>query len=257
MKIGIVAALPQETKTLLPAAVKPLQTYSLGANAWVIAAGAGADNAARAAQWLLANGAEALLSWGLASGLNPALPACSVLLPQRIKVDRDSRLPGKPPSLQYLTVDKNWRRALLDRLQAEFSPCSEDMLHCDHGVGGKQAKQDFHRQSAVCATDSCSAAVGWVARQAGVPFAVIRVVADPGSMSFPQVLPRVINANGRISLAKLLPALVLRPQDGGLLLKLALHSRAGLATLRRLANTLHADFAGESRLVAEVIPQSG
>ncbi|HEX7025731.1 MAG TPA: hypothetical protein VF268_00675, partial [Gammaproteobacteria bacterium] len=96
MKIGIVAASPQEIKTLLPAAVKPLQTYSLGANAWLIAAGIGTENAIRAAEWMVTNGAEALLSWGLASGINPVLPAGTVLLPQRIRLERDSRLPGKP-----------------------------------------------------------------------------------------------------------------------------------------------------------------
>lgn len=256
MTIGIVTTFPQETKTLLPAAVKPLQTYSLGANAWVIAAGMGVENATRASEWLLANGASALLSWGLASGLNPGLPAGSVLLPQRIRVDQ--ALPGKkPPNLQYLATDKSWRRWLLGRLQTDFLVSSGDMLCCDRLSTGKNAKQDLYEASGAGAVDMSSAAVGWVARQAGLPFAVLRVVADPAGLALPRPLQRAMDTQGRVSLARLMPALLLRPQDCGLLLKFGRHSRAGLATLRRLAGTLHADFAPETPEIAEILPQSG
>lgn len=257
MKIGIVTASLRETKTLLPAAVKLLQTYSLGPDAWVIAAGMGVDNAIRAAEWLLSNGADALLSWGLASGLNPVLPAGSVLLPPRIKVDRDCRLPGKSPNLQYVTTDKSWRLSLLARLQPGFSVCCEDMLHSDRLITGKNAKQLLYQQSAPAAVDMASAAVGWVARQSGIPFVAARVVADPGDMVLPPALQRAFDGQGRFSPVKLLPALLLRPQDGGLLLKFALHSRTGLATLRRLAGTLQADFAPEKPVMAEALPPSG
>lgn len=256
MKIGIVAALPQEIKTLLPAAVKPLQTYSLGANAWLIAAGIGTENGIRAAEWLLANGADALLSWGLASGINPALPAGTVLLPQRIRLDRDSRLPGKPANLQYLTVDKHWRRALQTRLQADFVVSDDDVLHVEDWVAGRNAKPMLYQQSAVSAADMGSAAVGWVARQAGLPFAVIRVIADAGNSALPKELPRLLDQHGKVSSAKLLPALLLRPQDGGLLLKLPLHARAGLRMLGRLADLLRADFSTpEKPAIAAGVPQ--
>lgn len=257
MKIGIVAASPQETKALLPAAVKPLQTYSLGANAWVIAAGTGVENAIRASEWLLANGADALLSWGLASGVNPVLPAGTVLLPQRIKVERDSRLPGKPANLQYLTADKSWRKSLQARLRTDFIVSDDDMLHVEEWITGRDAKQLLYLRSAVSAVDMESAAVGWVARQAGIPFMAMRVIADPGSAPLPKALPRLLDGYGRVSPVKLLPALLLRPQDCGLLLKLPIHARAGLATLCRLAGALHGDYAPEQPVTAGVVPESG
>jgi adenosylhomocysteine nucleosidase len=258
MKIGIVAASPQEIKTLLPAAVKPLQTYSLGANAWLIAAGIGTENAIRAAEWMVTNGAEALLSWGLASVINPVLPAGTVLLPQRIRLERDSRLPGKPANLQYLMADKHWRKVLQARLQAGFMVSDDDILHVEDWVAGRNAKPMLYQQSAVSAADMVSAAVGWVARRAGIPFAVVRVIADAGGCPLPKALPRLLDDQGKISSAKLLPALLLRPQDGDLLLKLPWHARAGLKALRRLADSLRADFSPpEKPMIADAAPESG
>jgi adenosylhomocysteine nucleosidase len=258
MTVGIVTASPREAATLLTAPVKPLQTYSLGADAWVIAAGTGMENALRASEWLLANGATALLSWGLASGLNPGLPAGSVLLPQRVRIDPDSRLPGKKPSnLQYLTTDKNWRRGLLTRLQADFLVSSGDVLYCDRWLTDKNAKQALYQLSSASAMDMSSMAVGWAAREAGIPFAVLRVVADPAGLALPRTLPRAMDSYGRISPARLIPGLLLRPHDCGSLLKFGRRSRAGLAALRRLAGTLQADFAPEPQATAEAVPQSG
>lgn len=258
MTVGIVTTLPREAATLLTATVKPLQTYSLGADAWVIAAGMGMENALRASEWLLANGAKALLSWGLASGLNPGLPAGSVLLPQRIRIDPDSRLPGKkPPNLQYLATDKHWRRSLLTRLQADFQVSSGDMLYCDRWPTGKHAKQALYQATSASAADMSSMAVGWAAREAGIPFAVLRVVADPAGLALPRTLPRAMDVYGRLSPAGLVPGLLLRPRDGGLMLKFGRRSRAGLAALRRLAGALQADFVPEPQPVAEVVPQSG
>lgn len=255
MTIGIVTALPKETKTLLKGEVKLLQTYSLGANALVIAAGTGLENAIRASEWLLANGAQALLSWGVASGLNPDLPSGSVLLPHRVRVNRDYPLPGKSPNLQYLSTDTNWRRWLLTRLQTDFLVSSADMLYCDRLLTGKNAKQPLYEASDAGGADMSSVGVGWVARQAGIPFAVVRVIVDPAGLALPRALPRAMDEQGRISLARLLPALLLRPQDCGSLLKLGLHFRTGLATLRRLAEVVPADFVPEKQVVA--MPQSG
>lgn len=258
MTVGIITSLPREAATLLTATVKPLQTYSVGANAWVIAAGVGMENALRASEWLLANGAKALLSWGLASGLNPGLPAGSVLLPQRIRIEPDSRLPGKkPPNLQYLATDKSWRRSLLTRLQADFQVTSGDMLYCDRWLTDRHAKQALYQATSASAADMSSVAVGWAAREAGIPFAVLRVVADPAGLTLPRTLSRVMDSYGRISPARLIPGLIFRPHDGGSLLKFGRRSRTGLVALRRLAGVLQDDFAPEPAPIAELVPQSG
>jgi adenosylhomocysteine nucleosidase len=238
MKVGIVATLPREAGLLLPKATKPLQAYSFGAG-WLAVAGAGAENATRASERLLANGATALLTWGLAGGLKPGLPAGTVLLPASI--DREA---ASDPATKKAVVDKHWHKFLLGRLQAEFPVCCEPLVQTDFPISSVSDKLSLFQRSGACGVDTESAAVGRVARQAKTPFAVLRVVADAATGCSPQAWQRAVDIHGRLDSAVLLTGLLKRPQDLALFFGFMRDSRRGMAALKLLAEILRAELAG-------------
>ncbi len=65
--IGIVVALPEELPTLALKKIPPSVLNSV----LVICSGAGAENARKAAETLISNGATHLISWGCAAALSP------------------------------------------------------------------------------------------------------------------------------------------------------------------------------------------
>lgn len=237
LKVGIVATLPREAGLLLPKATKPLQAYSFGAG-WLAVAGAGAENATRASERLLANGANALLSWGLAGGLKADLPAGTVLLPVAIDTEAASDPATKKP-----LVDKHWHKSLLGRLQAGFPICCEPLVQTDFPLSNVSDKLSLHQRTGACAADTESAAVGRVARQAKVPFAVLRVVADSAAGCSPQAWRQAVDVHGRLDSAALLTGLLKRPQDLALFFGFMRDSRRGLAALKLLAGTLRGELA--------------
>lgn len=238
LKVGIVAALPREAGLLLPKATKPLQTYSFGAG-WLAVAGTGAENAARASERLLTNGATALLSWGLADGLKSDLPAGTILLPAAIESESGDDSATKKPQ-----VDKRWHKLLLERLQTAFPVCCEPLVQTDFPLHTVDAKRILSQRTGACAADRESVAVGRVARQAKIPFAVLRVVGDSAIGCSPLAWRLAVDPHGRLDAATLLTGLLRRPQDLPLFFRFMLDSRRGLAALERLAATVRSELSG-------------
>ncbi|HZC87472.1 MAG TPA: hypothetical protein VE266_10795, partial [Steroidobacteraceae bacterium] len=82
--LGIVAALAAESRPLGPATRHGVQLATLADGTLLILSGVGSAAAANGARRLLDAGARALLSWGLAGGLDPSLTAGTVVLPREV-----------------------------------------------------------------------------------------------------------------------------------------------------------------------------
>src|SRR5260370_41196824 len=83
-RMGVVAALEAEARTLGPAVPRRDGLSSLGDGALLAVSGMGGALAAHAARHLVDAGAAALMSFGLAGGLDPALSAGTVVLPTAV-----------------------------------------------------------------------------------------------------------------------------------------------------------------------------
>jgi adenosylhomocysteine nucleosidase len=112
---GVVAALAFEARSLgrcRQRAVGP--PCVLGDGSLLCISGVGADNASRAAHELVAAGAQALLSWGVAGALDPALGCGAVLLPAEVL--RPTPASGSAPLQRYPTC-RTWRERIAAALQ--------------------------------------------------------------------------------------------------------------------------------------------
>ncbi|MHB1218900.1 MAG: phosphorylase family protein [Alphaproteobacteria bacterium] len=174
------------------------------------------------AERLIAQGATGIASFGLAGGLDPALAPGALLLPERVI---------GPDGAAYPT-DSTWRRSLEAITGAEQA---STLLGSDTIVATPADKARLFRETGAAAVDMESHAAAAVAAAAKLPFLVVRAVADPAGRAIPRAAMAGLDAEGRTLVLPVILALTKRPGDLPGLLRLAADSRAGFATLRRVA----------------------
>ncbi len=182
--------------------------------------GGGAAGATRAAD-TLAPHVTALLSFGLAGALDSALRAGDLVIPATILDGPES-----------WTADP----ALTARLGG---PTHATMLGGGTILATAWDKAAAQARTGATAIDLESAAVARAAARHGLPFAVLRAIADPAHRSLPRAALVALDPQGRVGLLRVLTAALAEPRTWPALIALgrdAAHARATL--LRRTKDPL-------------------
>ena len=194
-----------------------------------MASGADPARTAAMAERMLAGGAAALMSFGLAGALASDLRSGTILLPRRILGETGGTA----------DVDRAWharqRAALLAR---GIAPVEDDLFGAGLIVARHEAKAALHRRTGAVAVDLESAAAAAVARRFGRPFLALRAVADPADFDLPPAALVGIDADGRTAYLPVLRSVLADPRQIAALVRLAQHTRAALAALARAAATV-------------------
>ncbi|HEY4881673.1 MAG TPA: hypothetical protein VIH80_05790, partial [Steroidobacteraceae bacterium] len=195
----------------------------LGDGSLLCVSGVGADNAARAAHELVAAGADALLSWGVAGALDPALGAGAVLLPAEVL--RATAAAGSV-ALQRYPTSRPWRERVAAALQLHAPASAGALLTSALPVAEAQRKARLFQDTGAVAVDMESAAVAQVAAEHQLPFITLRVIVDTASVCLPGSVMRMIEpAHAARSALWRAWTLASAPQHWGALLQLARASR--------------------------------
>jgi adenosylhomocysteine nucleosidase len=217
MPLGIVSGLALEARRLGRArAASNTET--------IVATGAG-ESAARAAERLVASGAEALMSFGLAGALNPELVSGDLVVAARIvEVTGASH-----------DCDEGWRAHLVAALrQAGVTSRVGALLGSDVVVAEPEEKVACHLESGAQAIDTESHHVARTAAAAGLPFAALRVIVDPQQYRIPASALVAYGDDGVLRPLTLAVEIMRRPTDLPALLALARRSRTALRSLGRV-----------------------
>ena len=224
---GVVAALEAEARTLGPAVRRRDGLSSLGDGALLAVSGMGADLAAPAARRLVEAGASALLSFGLAGGLDPALRAGRVVLPGEV-ISRDG---------VRMQTSSEWRRQLR-RAIADLEPVAGTLLSSAEPVATVEDKALLFRETGAAAVDMESLAIAQVAAAHDLPFMAVRVIVDGAA----DALPRAVAAAGRsgqLSMLRLIGGLAAAPRELVGLIRLSRRYRAATRSLAAVAREAH------------------
>ncbi|MFT9163739.1 MAG: hypothetical protein ABF504_01530 [Komagataeibacter saccharivorans] len=146
---------------------------------------------------LLESGVDALLSFGLAAGLDPALDPGAVVIPQNVMVNGE-RLPAFPALLSWLGADR-------------ADVIGGDLLHSDVIVTAATRKTALFRQTGCVALDMESGVVAEMAAARKVPFAVMRVVCDPADRTLPPAAVVALRPDGRLAVGALTRSILCDP----------------------------------------------
>jgi len=185
---------------------------------WRIAAGGGTlAGAETAAHHLIANGATALISFGLAGGLNPALNPGDLIIPTEVTEAGHSI--SCDPMLTTLLGGADAHHLLAGTAIAAT----------------KAEKQHLFTTTACAAIDLESGAVARVAKAHHLPFAVLRAICDPATRTLPRAALIPLRPDGGINLPRILASLARYPgQLPGLIAVGRDAARARAALVRRV-----------------------
>ena len=205
----------------------------------VACSGGSAERAHAEATRLAAEGAVALVSFGLAGGLAPDLRAGDLLLPEAVRT----------PHGASIATDPRWRERLRTRLE------TGGLRHAGGALAGSERvvatlsdKQALAETTGAVAVDMESHEVAAAAGAAGIPFLVIRAIADPSDRVVPQAALEALRPDGRVRVLATLGGVIRQPGQLITLLRLARDSAAALATLRRVGALGGADLGFDRRI---------
>jgi hopanoid-associated phosphorylase len=193
----------------------------LGEGSLLALSGIGRAAAAAAAQSLIDAGVSALMTFGMAGGLDPALKPGSVVIPCELLASDGARYVANPA----------WRRQVAAAVSPLRAVTEGNLLTSIHAIETPADKAAAFRATGAAAVDMESAAVAAIAAQHNLPFIAVRVIVDTAADMLPRAVVAASKA-GRVRLARLIGGLILAPREIGSLVRLAQRYRIAMRSLR-------------------------
>jgi len=212
--VGVVCALASEARHLGPVAGTLVRVSGMGLAA-----------AARCARSLVDEGATALVSWGMAGGLDPALTPGTIFLPDTVISTAGAALATAGP----------WRERLGAAVIDHHPVHGGRLLTSARAVGSLADKATLFRETGAVAVDMESSAVAEVAQAHQLPFIAVRVIVDGAADALPRAVTAAADSEGHLQIWRLLGALARTPGELGPLLRLAGRYRAANRSLAAVA----------------------
>ena len=225
MASGIVTAMVSEARILAKGPIVPGELIFLPEGAMLLLSGIGANRARVAAQALIEKGATALVSWGSAGGLMPALSPGRLILPERVLAEDQSLYP----------VDPFWHERLYNRLKGYVDPHRGDLAQSTVVLASRSEKAALLLRTGAVAVDMESASIAQVAKEAGIPFMAIRAITDGAEMDIPHGALDSIDEFGRVRLIGLFSFMARHPVELLALVRMGRNFRAAETTLSKVA----------------------
>ena len=170
----------------------------------------------------------AVISFGLAGGLDPALRPGDAIVAREI-IAQGARY----------AVHPRLAAAMIDAVaKTGRAPVSDALVGVDQMAMDVAAKTALRKQTGAAAVDMESHIAAAFAKANRTPFAAVRVVADPATRALPPLAAKAITPDGDIDNGYVTRELIRAPGQIGELIRTGLDSRAAFSTLGRVGPAL-------------------
>ncbi|MBV8777754.1 MAG: phosphorylase [Alphaproteobacteria bacterium] len=174
-----------------------------------------------------ASRAECLVSFGIAGALKPGLRAGDIILSTEV-IDDDRR---------WLSSEA--LRPHIAELASEIGAIEGPVLGAHLAVATRRDKRRAWKETGALAVDMESVVVARAAAALGIPFVVLRAVADPAVRELPPAALVPLSEEGRPALGPVLASVMRQPQQVPTLMALAREARQALQALVAPARALN------------------
>lgn len=190
-----------------------------------VIAGGGAPSAlAGRIERALRTDMRGLISIGIGGGLASALQTGDVVIGRAVLAFG-----------ARVETDDGWTLSLQRALPGAMAG---DVLGSDAMVTDRRRKAELHQETGALAVDMESHIVAAAARDAGVPFAVLRVISDPAWRSLPPAVTLGIRPDGGMNIGGVARAVAADPMQIPALIRAGLDARAAFRALFRCRHVL-------------------
>ena len=212
--IGLVVALPAEARALLGRGVWERADgkryrrayFKEGMSLIAVLGGMGQENAMASAKWLVSRKVKALVSLGVAGGLDPTLKAGDTVYGDVIYQDRGDHcqkvwegMPGTASIIRKKLQKKGIRSS------------SGGIVSVKRPVLLVRAKKKLHMETGALAADMETGSVAVVASESFLPFFAFRTICDPANREIRDSFFRCLDPDGRIRVSRIVPAILRNP----------------------------------------------
>jgi adenosylhomocysteine nucleosidase len=174
-----------------------------------------------------ASAAECLVSFGIAGALAPNLKPGDIILSTEV-IDADRR---------WLTGESLLPR--IPELVAQIGAIEGPVLGAQIIVATKADKRRAWQETGAIAVDLESVVVARAAAALGIPFLVLRAIADPATRALPPAALLPLAYDGTLDVRRVLGSVMRRPQQLPSLLAVAREALQALEALVEPARALH------------------
>lgn len=218
-------AVTAEARSLLKQSIANGELIRLPEGALLTISGMGPRRATIASKALLEKGANGLLSWGSAGGLSPEVSPGSLILPKTVIASNRS----------LYHVESTWHNRLCGLLKGHVDFHTDPLVESAIVVRTSAEKAILFRETGAIGVDMESAAVAAVAQEVGIPFMVVRAVADAMGTTIPKSTLMAFDEFGRLNFLNLIQGLVQHPTELFALFRIGRNYRAAQKTLAAVA----------------------
>ena len=184
----------------------------------------GVDGARRALARLPLAEIDALVSFGVAGGLKPGVRPGALLIPDEITVEG-----------RAIPVD----RSLAEGLRAKLPEALAGRMAAGSGLlASIEAKAALYARTQALAVDLESGLLAEAAQAAGLPFVILRAVADPCDRALPKAAQIPLRPSGEPDLPAILGSVLRSPGQILGLIALGLEMNRAMASLRNAVKAL-------------------
>ncbi|MBA2125481.1 phosphorylase [Hyphomicrobium methylovorum] len=188
-------------------------------NVVAVASGANETRLADLIEQALSDGARGIISFGIAGGLDPALPSGAVVIGTSVYA-----------GARHVPADAAWtaqlRRSLPDAHAGQVAGCSTV-------IADPATKAEVFRATGAIAADMESHVVARIAEERELPFAVLRVIADAANQGLPPAAINGLKPDGQPDTFGVLKSLAADPAQLVALIRTGLAARRAMSGLLR------------------------
>jgi adenosylhomocysteine nucleosidase len=188
-------------------------------------AGGSPGRAYTGAERLLRNGANALVSFGIAGALDPTLTPGQIVLAKNV-IDSAGK---------QFQADKIWHSSLTEILTPHVEFSCGSIATVEIAATTPTEKASLFARTGALAVDMESSGVAAAATRHNIPFIAIRAIADPASRRLPKSALEGLAPDGTTRLTAVLLKLALRPWELPGLMLLGRDTSMALGSLRSVA----------------------
>lgn len=189
------------------------------ANVTAVAAGGDEARLTELIGHSLVRGARGIISFGIAGGLRPGLAAGTCIVGTNVKFQGQS-----------YPADAQWSNRIAETLShAECGTVAGTRMT----VAEPSDKKALHDATGAISVDMESHVVARIAVERGLPFAILRVIADPVEHRLPPAAAKGLKPDGRPNIVAVVKSLSTEPGQLPDLLRITAYTRRAMASLFR------------------------